>query len=316
MTAELLHILEHSIEDTLYLIPLLFIIYLIIEILEHKYNRFIAEKSPNLGVIGGAIFGLIPQCGFSVMASVLYSKRKIMLPTLFAVFIATSDEAIPIILAARDYKTLLYILASKFILAIVVGYAIYLFFLFKGKKEEIVLAEEIDEKTEENDVGGCCGHMLHTSDGENHHKKADNFGKIKKIWLYVEHPLRHTLLVTLFIFVVTFLLNGMFELTNPDTIEAFLTKNIYLEPIFTSLFGLIPNCAASVAITKLYLSGVLSFGGTIAGLSAGAGVGLVVLFQKNRPISDSVKIILLLFFVSVISGVLINMAIAAFKVLN
>ena len=312
MTAEFLHILKHSIEDTLYLVPLLFIIYLIIEILEHRYNHFIAEKSTKLGVIGGAIFGLIPQCGFSVMASVLYSKRKILLPTLFAVFIATSDEAIPIILAARDYKTLLYILASKFIIAVVCGYLIYLFIILKDKRDKSAILEN-DEISEENDVGGCCGHMLHTSEGENHHKKAENVSAAQKIWLYVEHPLRHTLFVTLFIFIVTFLLNGMFEFTDPKIIETFLTKNSYLEPLFTSIFGLIPNCAASVAITKLYLSGVLSFGGTVAGLVAGAGVGLVVLFQKNRPISDSVKIIFLLFFISVISGILINFGISVLQ---
>jgi len=307
MHFEFLHVLEHSIEDTLPIIPFLFLIYLIIEILERKYNSLIAEKSPKLGVIGGALFGLIPQCGFSVMASVLYSKKRIFLPTLMAIFLATSDEALPIVLASGNYMAMVNILTAKLVIAVVAGYIIYLFTFkkqdkLKAQSAEVDIADVVNEA---DDADGCCGHVLHAHSGEHTETRAKSAKH--KVWDYIKHPLRHTLWITLWIFVVTFIIIGVFEVVGDEAIRGILTKNIYLEPIFSSLFGLIPNCAASVGITKLYLEGALTFGGAMAGLSAGAGVGVVVLFQKNRPTSENVKIILLLFLISVASGVLINL---------
>ena len=314
MHLDFLHILKHSIEDTLPIIPFLFLIYLTIEILERKYNSLIAEKSPKLGVVGGALFGLIPQCGFSVMASVLYAKKRIFLPTLMAIFLATSDEALPIVLASGNYMALAHILLAKFAIAVIGGYIIYIFAL---KKQSEIKAQSVEEdvseitSNEENDAGGCCGHVLHAHSGEHEEKKEARARQ--KIWDYIKHPLRHTLWITLWIFIVTFIIVAVFEAVGDGAIKGFLTKNIYLEPIFSSLFGLIPNCAASVGITKLYLEGALTFGGAMAGLSAGAGVGIVVLFQKNRPHLENIRIVLLLFLISVASGILINFGVTILK---
>ncbi|MFA6309345.1 MAG: putative manganese transporter [Clostridia bacterium] len=277
--------------DTAKMIPLLLIIYVGIEFVELKFGKSIRNKIKKTGKAGpliGAAFGCVPQCGFSVISSALYTQRLITLGTLMAVFISTSDEAIPIILARPDkLGVILPIILIKIVLALIAGYAIDLFFKRKMERlsEETPHTHEITEK-------GCCGHECATEDKVN----------IKEL---VVHPLIHTAKVFLFIFITSLLLNYIIFRVGPENLNNFLLGHSIFQPVFAALFGLIPNCAASVVITQMFLSGGLSFGSVIAGLSSSAGLGLLVLFKENK-IKDSLRITGILLSVSIAAGIIIQ----------
>jgi hypothetical protein len=275
--------------DTAKMIPLLLIIYIGIEFLEYYYGQTMREKVGRAGKAGptlGALFGCIPQCGFSVITTALYTKRIISVGTLLAVYLSTSDEAIPIILAnPKKVSLILPLLLTKVIIAIIAGYSID--FLFNRSNYSINGTEQ--SVTSETEVKGCCGH--------NCAEKKIPYKEL--IW----HPLVHTLKVFIFIFVVSLLLNLIIARIGVDNLgQAFFAHRIW-QPMIAGLVGLIPNCAASVAITELFLKGGLSFGSTISGLSASAGLGILVLFKENRDIKDSFRIIGLLYGISVAVGI-------------
>ena len=311
---EFLHVLEHSALDTLKLFPLLFLIYFLIELMEYK-NIFKFEKSKllngKISPVVGALFGSVPQCGFSVISSELYSKRKISIAALIAVFIATSDEAIPLMLS--NYKTipaLLILIATKIIFAIGIGYLTFglhkIFFKKSFEKDsntthlklhdnethddEHEHDEEHEQPSHENEshIHACC-----------HHDLKDN----KFDW---KHPLVHSIKITLYIFIINFILGGAIELLGEDKLTSFLSSSKALQPIFALLIGLIPNCASSVVLTELYLIGGLSFGSIITGLSVNAGLGILVLFKENKNKKENLFIILMLIIPSLIFGYILH----------
>lgn len=273
--------------DTLHLIPVLFIIFLIIEIVEFfkadELNNLVL-KSEKASTFIGSFLAIFPQCGFSVIASSLYIKRFITKGTLIAVFLATSDEAIPLILARPDkIHFLIPLVCVKLIAAIFFGYLVD--FILKDDKY-------VFKKLDIDEPSGCCGHEITKK------RKRD----------LVYHPLIHTLNISLFIFVVSLIINLFFMLiSNNYILHNLLTKISIVAPIFTAMFGLIPNCAISIALTILLFDGSISFGAAMAGLLSNAGLGILVLLKNKDNYKDTFKIILILYVISVLCGFLIQL---------
>lgn len=264
--------------DTLRILPFLFIAFFILEAIEHYSNRYsnrILSKVGKMGPLVGAVLGCIPQCGFSAAAANLYAGGLITLGTLLSVFLSTSDEAVLILLAhPGNGKTVAVLLLWKVIIAVAAGFMID--FLFRNRKEE----KHIE------DMCRTCG--CHDSKG------------------IFRPALRHTVRLAVWLFLFTLCLNLLLSFAGTEKLAGLLGRDTLFQPFLTALLGMIPNCAASVLITELYLAGGLSFGSAIAGLSAGAGVGLAILFRSNHSLRENVRILLLLYGCAVIAGLLLN----------
>lgn len=273
-------IIVDALLDTLKMLPFLFGAYLLIELLEHKASGKLANSLQKLGPfgsIGGAILGCIPQCGFSVAAANLFAGRLITIGTLMAIFISTSDEAIPIMLAHPEKIGMIWtFLLIKVIIAIIAGVAIDFVYKLLNK----------NSKQSEPFVEICshcgCEHSLILS------------------------TLKHTLSIAGFILLINVGLNGIITLIGEETVSNFLLSIKLFQPFIAGLIGLIPNCASSVILTELYIQGGLTFGSMIAGLSTGAGLGLVVLFKVNKKIKENLFIVVGLYVIGVVAGMLID----------
>lgn len=279
---EILHILEHTLLETVRLLPFLFITYLIMEYIEHKTSNKVKEtiqKSGKFGPLLGAIAGIFPQCGFSVSATNLYSARVITLGTLISVYLATSDEMLPILLTeAVPVTTILTILGLKLIIGIIAG------FIIDG-----VIKIVKKDKQEEQKIEELCEHEhCHCDEG------------------IIISALKHTINIIIFIFVITLVINGIITLIGEETIAQFISENILLGTVVAGLIGLIPNCASSVILTELFIENVISTPVLISGVAVNAGVGLLVLFKTNKNIKENLKIVGLLYAIGVISGILLQ----------
>ena len=229
--------------DSLKILPFLFGVYLLIEYIEHrsadKLGKALRKMGP-FGAIGGSILGAVPQCGFSVVASNLYSGRLITMGTLISVYLATSDEAIPMMIANPAFAGKLWqLILIKVAVAIIAGVLVDLILKLMGKKQDEEPFKEICEDCD-------CEHhsILHSA-------------------------LHHTVSIIM-------------EFAGEDTVKTLLMSDSIVQPFIAGIIGFIPNCAASVVLTQLYIEGVVSFGSLIAGLCTGAGVGLLVLFKTNK----------------------------------
>lgn len=266
--------------DTARTLPFLFAAFLVIEAMEHYSGRMTSRLIARVGRMGpvvGAVFGCIPQCGFSVAAANLYSGGLISLGTLLAVFLSTSDEAVLVLLGhPGSAHTIFTLLLVKVLIGITAGYLVD--FFFRNRKEE----KHIEELCRNC---GC----------------SDTSGVLKP-------ALRHTLRLAAYLFVFTFLLNVVLKVAGEQQLARLLGRDTLFQPFLAALLGLIPNCASSVLITELYLAGGLSFGSAVAGLGAGAGVGLAVLFKSNHPFRENVKILLLLYGIAAGSGLLLGVS--------
>lgn len=289
--------------DTLKLLPLLLVVYFLIELLEYK-NVFKFEKSRLLSGRAspalGACIGCVPQCGFSVISSELYAERKISMGALVAVFIATSDEAFPLMLASLQVPSLLMLVACKLVFAIAIGYLTYflqrLFFKSSQKKLEQTepvetestntQAEQQGELQEEHQhIHACCNHDI----------ENNKFNFI--------HPIVHCLKIMLYIFVVNVAMGMIITGIGGETaLSDFLQKSSLFQPLLAVVVGLIPNCVSSVVLTDLYLMGGLSFGSLLAGLCVNAGIGIFVLFKQNKHIKEN----LFIMSVMLVSGLAIG----------
>lgn len=288
--------------DAAKMVPLLLLIYVGIELIEYKFGNKIRENVQRAGRAGpaaGAIAGSFPQCGFSVMASALYTQRLVTIGTLLAVYLATSDEAIPIILAQPDKaKIVLPLILTKIFIALVAGYSIDFAFRKTNKKTlehiEAIRQGRDDQQHNHQSVQNkeaCCGHSV-----------GSNFN-LKEIFF---HPIIHTAKIFVFIFSISFLINAaIFQMGEQAFAKLFLGHSFF-QPFLVALIGLIPNCAASVAITELYLKGAITYGSVIAGLCASGGLGILVLFREEKEKKEVFKIIGLLFGISVIAGLIIQ----------
>ena len=256
----ILHTIEHAFEDSLKMLPFLFLAYLLIEWLERHHGERIENAltgGGRWGFVPGAVLGCVPQCGFSALAANLYASRVITPGALLAVFVATSDEAVPLLAAEPSlWGTLPLLLIGKVVAGVAGG------FLLDVPLRKILPA------------GLYGGYAGHADEIDCHEEHEEHSGVLLA-------ALRHTVEIFLFILLFSFLIGFAFELIGEDTITAFLTGMGIFQPMAAALVGLVPNCAASVLLAQLYAQGAISFGSLFAGLCAGAGIGLAVLWRVN-----------------------------------
>lgn len=268
-----------ALKDSALVAPFLLAIYLFIEFLEtnkrakYKTVRLLNGKLAPL-VAGGV--GLIPQCGFSVMATDLYCQNYLKLGTLIAFFVATSDEALPILLTNGKTVGIVWIvLLIKVVYAVALG---YLFNLFDRR----ALATEYRLKE-----SGCCHHDLAHGESDRHHKAedahshSDEKSRGEKFWNFVKHPVLHTLKIFCYIFVVNAVF-GLLLYFVGDKITDFAADLGFFQCFFTALVGLIPNCASSVVITGMYTEGIVGLSAMLAGLVSNSGIALAILFKEKK----------------------------------
>lgn len=290
----LAHALEHAFFDTLKLIPFLFVTYLAMEALEHRAGKASEEavrKAGHAGPAIGALLGVVPQCGFSAAASTLYAARVVTLGTLFAVFLSTSDEMLPILIAEQAPVALIAkVLAIKVVVGMVVGFAIDAALHVMRRDRERLRIHELCERDKCHCNGECvaCENNPELAYDYRHDEEHEHDHAGVSI---AKSALKHTAQVALFIFLITLLLEAVMDSVGEEAIAAFMANNPALSVVAASLVGLIPNCAASVAITELYLDGTLGAGAMMGGLLVSAGVGLLVLLRTNRPMRDNIAII-------------------------
>lgn len=281
---EFIHLVTHTLKDTISLLPFLLVAFLIIELIEHKLTnktKKIIEESGKLGPLLGAFLGIIPQCGFSVLGTNLYITRIISLGTLISIYLSTSDEMLPILLSrSASISVILSLLLTKFTIGMVSGFIIDFIINKKNKRENKKIKEDYT----------IC-------DDEHCHCDEENI---------FTSSLMHTLKTYIFIFIVTFILNFIMHEFGNEFIEKVFMKNNILAPFMSSLIGLIPNCGASVILTELYLSNVISYSSVIAGLLTGSGVAILVLFRNNKDMKENLLVLTLVYFIGAFSGVIIN----------
>ena len=273
-------IIMDTIIDGIKLLPFLWGAFFLIELIEHKYSKKskrIIEKSGRFGPLLGGILGCFPQCGFSVMATNLYVTRIISLGTLISIYLSTSDEMLPILLAQKaDAQTILSLLGTKLVIGIFWGFLIDFFFQKKKNKTDYHLCEE---------------EHCHCEKG------------------ILKSSLKHTLHTFIFILAVSFFLNIVMDYSGEKYLKAIFQKNNLFSPFLASLIGLIPNCGSSIILTELYLNKILSFSSVIAGLLTGSGVAILVLFRSNKDLKENFKILFLVYFIGVISGLILEIMI-------
>ena len=290
-------LLVDALLDTMKLIPFLYVVYIIIGYFEKHTDNKLYQKLTHTtfgGPIVGALIGCVPQCGFSVVGANLYSKKMIGIGTLIAIFISTSDEAIPILLAhPQMIGTVGVVLVLKVIMAIVIGLAIEGLVYLISNKQVVQLTDGMTMHHEtvvmETSCGCGCSHEGH--------------GKERALWLTA---LQHTLKITVFILVVNLILNAVIEGAGEGVLESILLTDSVFQPALAALIGLIPNCAASIILTEMFVAGSISLGSLIAGLCTGAGIGLVILFKANKNIIDNLKILGILYLSGTICGMMIQ----------
>lgn len=265
--------------DTAKLLPLLFLSYLLIDFIDKRSSAYRLNYLfiKNLGPVFGALLGLIPQCGFSVIAASLFAQQGISAGTLVACFMATSDEALPMLLAyPAEYKSLGLLLILKLILAIVSGYVLDLF-IYKKK-----LNEEDDFEIEISDPGCSCG--------------SNSF----------MNALNRTVKTGMFVLIINLVLGFVLYAIGEDALSSILSVHPIIQPFAAALVGFIPNCAASILLVQLYVLGGLSFGSMVAGLCTGAGIGMAVLWKQNKNKKENSMLLIYMYLFSVAAGLLIQ----------
>ena len=270
-------VLFHGFIDTLKLVLFLFLTYLLMEFIEHKASDKVKGAMTRAGGCGpliGGVFGAVPQCGFSAAAANLYTGRVITLGTLIAVFLSTSDEMLPILVAGNmKIGKVLLIIAYKCAVGIVMGFTVDLVMkALKMGKEDI----NIDEICDNDDC--------HCENG------------------IVSSAIHHTLSVSFFVFAVTVCVNALVFFVGDEVLSGTLFTLPVISHLLSALVGLIPNCASSVALTRLAMSGVISAGSMMSGLFAGAGVGILILFKMNRRPKENAVILALLVLIGTVFG--------------
>ena len=274
-----------TVKDTAMMVPFLFITYLAMEWLERRtedQSVALLSRIGKFGHVAGAAIGLIPQCGFSAAAASLYSGGVITAGTLLSVFLSTSDEMLPIFISSSvGAGTIGKLLAAKFIIALISGIAVD------------VIARMVRHRSEEKHIHDLC--------------EREHCGCEEEEGGILHSALIHTLKITGFIFVVSLVLSLLMETVGRDVLASLLTGAPVAGTIITGIIGLIPNCAASVLITQMYLEGLLTSGQLLSGLLVGAGVGLLVLVRTNNKKKENAQVIGTLLGLGIAWGILIDL---------
>ena len=268
--------------DTIHLIPFLLVTFLLLELIEHRFknkSKKTLTKSKRFGPIVGALLGAFPQCGFSAVVSNLFSSRVVTMGTVIAVFLSTSDEMLPMMIAEKsNIKELSLILISKVIIGMIIG----------------LIVDLIINKSEEKEhVHELCEHD---------HCDCEHHGVIVS-------SITHTLKITLFIFIANLLVGFIIETIGEEKLqEILLNKNIF-KYFVASLVGLIPNCASSVILTQVYLDGLVTLGTLLSGLLTGSGIGILILFKQNKNLKENMSILGVIYTVGVVVGIIADLLI-------
>lgn len=278
-------ILLGSLADTYLMIPVLFVLYFLLEYFSHTKQLDIISKlkiSGPLGPLAGTLLGIIPQCGMSVFVTTMFLSRRVTLGTLVATYLATSDEALPVLIAHRgEEMMILYIIGLKFLIGVISGYVVDLLFgkkLYDGPLPEVKSSHAVEIKHE----------LEHT--------------KYKEIAI---HTLKRTLRIYFWVLLITIAISFALFFSDPEYLLKAIQAHPNIQIIATAIFGLIPNCAASIAIAEAFLHTGLSVGATIAGLSSGAGFGPIVLFTDGK-IKTAFQALVISLVISILWGYLIN----------
>lgn len=276
---------KDAFSDLVPIVPLLFLTFLVIEFVEYyqfdKVSSYV-RRSGKYAPLIGALVASFPQCGFSIIASVLYIRGLITRGTLLAVYLSTSDEAIPVLLSMPDKSSLVIpVILIKILIGIIAGYAFD--FIFPKEIKEDKMLKIVPEV-------GCCEHNI--------------CKKIKKELIL--HPVVHTFTISIFIFVLTLIINILIALFgSAENLGVHLMSGSIVQPFMAALFGLIPNCAVSVALIMLFIKGSITFSSLIAGLCSNSGLGIWIILTRNKDKKDSLILISALFLISALAGVII-----------
>ena len=283
----MLDVLTDALKDTLVIVPWLFAVYAALELFERKFEHRITDRlshAANAGPFLGAIFGCFPH-GFSVLAAALYMQRYVTRGTLLAIFLSTSDEAIPVILAQKGKAHLVFgLILTKVLIAMLAGYTVDLVSKRKARGGE---SELHDPRFCKTDHEHCCGRD---------HSCTEPWWKA-----YLIYPFLHTMKIASFILAVSAGIGLLIAGLGEKNFEALFLAHTVFQPFVTVLVGLIPNCAASVAITQIYLKGGITFGSAIAGLCVSTSFGMLVLIKENKDRRDTLLIAGLLVGISLLS---------------
>ncbi len=283
LAAFLEEVVLDSLKDFGKLLPFLFLTYLFMEFLEHRAGGGMEKAIRRAGRVGpllGGLLGVVPQCGFSAAASGLYAGRVISLGTLIAVYLSTSDEMLPILIAeGAEASVILKLLGIKLLIGVAAGFLI-----------DLSLRLLVKKKADDEHIHELCEHEgCHCEEG------------------ILRSALHHTLHIGLFLLLIMLLLNAAVFFLGEVRSESVFSTVPVLGHLLAALVGLIPNCASSVLITKLYLEGVLSAGCMLSGLLVGTGVGLLVLFRVSRKKRDAFFVLLVLFGIGALAGMLLDL---------
>ena len=278
MTWELaLDIILDSLKDSGLVFLFVFLIHLLLSFFDLQIANFLVKRKKT-GTLFSSLFGLIPQCGTSVLGADLYLKKYITLGALVALFLSCSDEAFIAILTSGSEKTIMILplIGLKFAIGFVVGILIDIIY----RQQEVVETEEVEEE-----------HECHVHHHENN-----------KLHKHFIHPLIHSLEIFLYVLLINLLIGFIIGFVGRDNFMNFISMNKYLSPLFASIIGLIPNCASSLLVTELYLDSTLSFGALLAGLLVNSGLGMMMLLKNIKTAKNVWLVILICFLVAVISG--------------
>ncbi len=317
----MLDVFLDALKDSAIILGFVFVMYELLSFFEPKLAKLL-ERNHKWSPVVGVSLGLIPQCGFSVLAADLYNKKHITIGTLVGVFIATSDEAIPIFISSvNEPKKILMVLpliAIKFLVGL--GVAYLLDFIFRKQIAE-TQAHQDDCHCDETIHFGCCGHAIddegehehhheHSHEHEEEHEENAADAKKKKIKIALDHhlihPLIHSLKIFLYVFIINFIFGTLFYKIGEDKIMEFLSSNKYLAPLFSVIVGFIPNCASSVVLSELYLLGGMTFGACVGGLCVNAGLGLFVLYKNVKQVKQNVIVTVALLITGLVVGYVIS----------
>ncbi len=353
MSELLIHVIEHTLEHSISIVPFLLLTYLAMEYIEHKAEdkvQHMIQKAGPFGPVIGAVAGAVPQCGFSTAASNLYAGRVITLGTLMAIYLSTSDEMLPILLSNKVGAAVIFkLLGIKVVIGMLAGLLIDA--VMRGRHKKYASSAEHNHDHRFGDHGHSHGehhehdkedhshehvhtheehahehnhshdhdhgehshdHGEHDHDHGHHHNHTPIHELCEQEHCHCERGIFvsaviHTVKIFLYILVITFVLNLVIELVGEETLSGLLMNRPVLGPLLAGVVGLIPNCASSVVITQLFLSGTLGLGSMMAGLLVNAGVGVLVLFRVNRHRKENLTIVGMLYVIGVVAGMVLDL---------
>lgn len=324
-------VLEDTIVDGLKILPFLFVTYLIMEYLEHrtgKKTQQMVQKAGKFGPLFGGFFGAFPQCGFSAAASNLYAGRVITLGTLIAIYLSTSDEMVPLFISSHvPVSKMITIIAMKAFFGILYGFLIdfaVVHYRRIKKRSEVdnIKIEELCKREHchcEEDTPKISAHRGRTDISDSAKTKGISKASIaKENSTKHEHSheghgnilysaLVHTIHIFIYVIIFTLILNALIEFVGEDALAGLLQNNTVLSHVLSGLIGLIPNCAASIVITELYVNGIITFGSMMSGLLVGAGVGLLILFRVNEGTKRNIHITAILYLIGTFTGLFLDL---------